>query len=123
MECNTPLGCCTGCGFLHFKDRFPPSQFNRKDDRRFCLDCVNAKKKDGTPFECTICLLWKSGASFGKGAEHARADRRVCNDCVKRRTCRGCGVAKDKASFTEGEWQHAAKEGGREMRRYPAHVA
>ena len=23
------------------------------------------------------------------------------------------GVAKDKASFTEGEWQHAAKEGGR----------
>ena len=93
------------------------------NDRRFCLDCVNAKKKDGTPFECTICLLWKSGASFGKGAEHAKADRRVCNDCVKGRTCRGCGVAKDKASFTEGEWQHAAKEGGRGMRRYPAHFA
>ena len=77
------------------------------------MDCVNAMKKDGTPFECTICLLWKSGASFGKGAEHARADRRVCNDCVKRRTCRGCGVAKDKASLTEGEWHHAAKEGRR----------
>ena len=70
------------------------------------MDCVNAKKK-----------------SFGKGVEHTRADRRVCNDCVKRRTCRGCGVAKEKASFTEGEWQHAAKEGGRGMRRYPAHAA
>ena len=44
------------------------------NDRRFCLDCVNAKKKDGTPFECSICLLWKSGVSFGKGVEHTRED-------------------------------------------------
>ena len=83
------------------------------NDPRFCLDCVNAKKKDGTPFECTICLLWKSGASFGKGAEHARADRRVCNDCVKRRTCRGvvCQKTRRASRKESGNMQQRKADG------------
>ena len=108
-EKHTPKGYCTGCGFLQFKESFPPSQFSRKDDRRFCSGCVKAKKKAGTPFECANCLLWKPGAAFSKNVEYVRADRRVCSDCVERRKCRACGVAKNETAFTRKEWKEAGK--------------
>ena len=103
-EKHTPKGYCTGCGFVQFKESFPPSQFSRKDDRRFCSGCVKAKKKAGTPYECANCLLWKAGAAFSKNVEYVRADRRVCSDCEERRECKACGVAKIQADFTAKEW-------------------
>ena len=101
---HTPKAYCTGCGFLQLKESFPASQFRREGDRRFCKDCVKAKKTAGTPYECTNCLFWKPGAAFRKNIEYVRADSRVCNDCVERRKCRACGVAKDETAFTKTEW-------------------
>jgi len=102
---HTPSRRCSGCACIRWKDDFALSQWNRKDEKHFCQECVAKKAASGTPMECMgACGLWKSAAVFSS-ENLAKTLHRVCIDCVERRLCETCAVAKLQAEFTAGEWE------------------
>ena len=97
-----PKAMCEGCSYVKLKEEYAALQWNRKDNKRFCKLCVERKEKEGTPFQCTNCGIWKTVEAFAKGKQHANnAQSRVCKDCVVLRRCRGdCGLLKTEKDFT-----------------------
>ena len=97
---HTPSRICTGCGFRTFKDEFAASQWNRKDERHYCKNCIRHKISAGVPLECTGgCNLWKAEVAFSP-EEMKKTVRRVCIDCSAQQQCGACGGTKFKAEFT-----------------------
>ena len=102
---------CVGCNFVQYKDAYHVGQWNRDDKICFCKNCVETKRRSGTPFRCNNCGTWKSEGSFASIYRQNWCLRtRVCENCVLRRLCRGeCGLAKDEKAFTKHEWAHAGR--------------
>ena len=101
---HTASRVCSGCGFMHFKDDFALSQWNRKDGRHLCKQCVAHKTNAGVPLECVEgCGLWKSAAALSH-EDLRKTLHRVCVDSVEWRHCKACGETKLKAEFTSSEW-------------------
>ncbi|HIE82798.1 MAG TPA: hypothetical protein EYQ00_02660 [Dehalococcoidia bacterium] len=57
-EKYTPKRRCVRCSTVCFKDEFRPSQWNRKDKRYQCEDCVHKQQTAGTSLECMQCYIW-----------------------------------------------------------------
>ena len=72
-----------------FKQDFQLTQWNRKDGRHSCKDCVEKKKKEGTPYECMQCHFWKVEEAFEAESIGYRHFRRICKDCEEKSLCRG----------------------------------
>ena len=86
------------------------TQWNRKDGRHSCKDCVEKKKKEGTPYECMQCHFWKVEEAFEAESIGYRHFRRICKDCEEKSLCRGeCGLHLSKSSFRDKEWVEAGK--------------
>ena len=83
---HTPQKMCTGCGFKNFKPKFSLSQWNRKDERHFCVTCLKGMERAGTPMECTTCQQWKPANAFDE-KNQLRHVYRTCIDCVETRQC------------------------------------
>ena len=93
-----------------FKQDFQLTQWNRKDGRHSCKDCVEKKKKEGTPYECMQCHFWKVEEAFEAESIGYRHFRRICKDCEEKSLCRGeCGLHLSKSSFRDKEWVEAGK--------------
>ena len=105
---HTPQRRCVGCNAQCFKDEFLLSQWNRKDEKHRCTACVEKKREEGTPFECMNCFLWKSASAFDE-KNLQRYVHRVCVDCIEKRACIECGVAKVQEEFTPREWIETTK--------------
>ena len=100
-----PSRFCVACNTRKYKDAFLLSQFNRKDRRSHCNDCVEHYKDVGTPLECNACDLWKSLSAFDESQRHHRqVESRTCLDCVETNECIVCKKTKTKTDFTEQEW-------------------
>ena len=79
-----PRSQCQGCGFVQFKHEFAQQQWTKKNKRRFCKKCVARFVSAGTPFECTMCCLWKRKDAFDeKWHQPQSINTRVCKDCRK----------------------------------------
>ena len=103
---HTPSRLCAGCAFIRWKDEFALSQWNRKDEKHVCKECMSKKAAAGTPVECMgACGLWKAATAFTEENLRKTA-RRVCKDCAQheRRQCKACGECKEQSEFTEFEW-------------------
>ena len=114
-EKHTPSHSCTGCGFVRFKDEFALSQWNRKDGRRFCSECIQVKVKSVTPLECLSgCGLWKPLLAFSDDNAKKRVHR-ICKDCAQqeRRICQSCQRQKTASEFHSNEWRYAGFPGQR----------
>ena len=60
-EKHMPRNICTGCEQTCFKNDFSEAQWKRKDERRFCQDCVKSLSRDGQRRECHgDCKQWKA---------------------------------------------------------------
>ena len=82
-EKHTPSRLCTGCGRMPFKHEFTLAQWNRKDGKHYCSECVAAKRAAGVPVECLgACGLWKAESAFAKDNVGRRLHR-VCTDCAR----------------------------------------
>ena len=101
-----PQGKCSNCGFTQFKQNFSTSEWTRKE-KRWCLECVQRKVNEGTPFQCRFCDMWKCKAAFGANPERQWMYRR-CVDCVETRKCKGeCEGELTQDCFTAKEWKEA----------------
>ena len=80
---HTPSNKCTGCDRTVFRQEFAPSQWNRKDGKHFCLECVATKRAAGIPLECLgPCGQWKQESDFTK-INVGRRTHRICIDCAR----------------------------------------
>ena len=106
-----PRAMCYGCGFVHCKPQYAPGQWARKTKQRYCRECVEAKKREGVPFQCNTCFLWKAETAFSERHRVPQAlNSRHCIDCIEMRKCNECNQWKDESEFTESAWTHARKE-------------
>ena len=79
---HTPSRVFSGCGFMHFMEDCALSQWNRKDGRHFCKQCVAHKTNAGVPFKCMEgCGHWKFAAALSP-EELRKTLHRVCIDCA-----------------------------------------
>ena len=99
VERHTPQRRCVGCNCRCVKGEFLLSQWNRKDEMHRCIACMEKKREAGTPFECMNCFEWKSASAFDD-KNLQRYAHRVCTDCIEKRPCIACGVAKVQEDFT-----------------------
>ena len=100
---HIPQRRCVGRNSHCFKDKVVLSQWNRKDEMHRCTACVDKQREAGTPFECMNCFEWKPAIAFEEKNLH-RYMHRVCTDCIEKRQCIACGVAKTQEDFTSTEW-------------------
>ena len=108
-QAHTPSKRCNECNFVHFKEKYQPMQWARKDKLSVCRTCIEAKKQSGTPFRCNNCGLWKEEGCFPSHYPHGmRLLSRVCVDCMERRACDECGEYKHEEEFTPFQWKRAA---------------
>ena len=100
-----PQSRCVGCGTVHFKKQFPPHQWSKQKGSglgKYCKECVELKKAEGTPWECTVCTRWLSADCFRPGQlTHNSANTRVCKNCIERRKCGNCGRIVHQVSGSE----------------------
>ena len=105
---HMPQAMCVGCGIVQFKKQFPPHQWSKPRGGgfgKYCKECVELKKAEGTPWECTKCKLWLTAECFRPGQlTHNSTNTRVCKNCIERRTCRVCNVWLEEHEFTAREW-------------------
>ena len=77
-----PESRCVGCKFTKFKKFFPPHQWSKPRDSglgKYCKDCVEEKKANNTPWECTKCQRWLSAENFRAcQLTHNSTNTRVC---------------------------------------------
>jgi hypothetical protein len=103
-----PSARCAGCGFRRFKPMFAPQQWTRNSRQPYCKQCVERKKREGTPLQCNACFLWKTETAFEVRNRHPNCiNTRICCDCEERRRCKRCGQHKCEKEFSASEWQHA----------------
>ena len=105
-----PRARCAHCSFIKFKRDFALQQFNKRDKRPFCRDCVHAYTNGGIPLECVVCNLWKSYVVFLTPQQHHSAiNTRTCCDCQIRRVCVACNRNLLEEAFAKSEWHLAQK--------------
>ena len=98
---------CTGCMETRWNHEYSQSQWSRQDGYHYCKPCVLQKVEAGTPLQCLVCYVWKAEKAFRIKNAGQRLVHRVCEDCVERRPCTGCGEKLLQESFTLGEWKKA----------------
>ena len=105
----TPSKRCSKCNFVHFKEKYQPMQWARKDKFNVCRECIDLKKQNSTPFRCNNCGLWKGEACFEPHHLHGLSLlTRVCVDCLERRPCGKCGAHKCEDDFKPCQWKRTA---------------
>ena len=104
-----PRAQCKQCSFIKFKEQFHAHQWNRVDGKAVCKQCMKNATEAGTPYECTVCGLWKEEAAFTEKQRSFRSTaKRVCIDCLEKRRCRGaCNSLLHETEFNAREWREA----------------
>ena len=65
----TPQQMCYRCGTSKYKESYWQAQWDKPHKRGNCKTCVELRKEEGTPLDCSQCLEWKGEAAF---APHQR---------------------------------------------------
>ena len=105
----TPQQLCHRCGILKYKECYWQAQWDKPHKRGNCKACVELRKEEGTPLDCSNCWEWKGEAAFAPHQRTAHSARsRVCLDCVETRMCKACKLHRQQSAFSQGEWERAA---------------
>ena len=89
-EKHMPSKKCSGCLSLIRKPDFLKSQWNRSDELSiYCKKCLDFNEKQGKPYDCVVCKMFKAKKEFSTEMLHFNAaHKRVCMGCEPKRKCK-----------------------------------
>ena len=107
----TPHQLCDRCGIVKDKECYYRAQWDKPHKRGNCKACVELRKEEGTPLDCSTCLEWKGEAAFAPHQRTAHSGKtRVCLDWLETNMCIACKQHRQGSAFSQGEWEHSAKQ-------------